>query len=412
MEQRMMEGKTGQTTADARGARQQEVIFLAIVALFWFAQYVYIPYQTTYLTGIGAASSVVGTVVGAYGISQLILRLPVGVCADRLGRHKPFIMAGALASGSASLFRVCLCNERGFLAANLLSGLASAMWISFMVFYTGKYPQDQQKATSRIVLFNNLGMLLGFVASTLCYSRIGMGKICALSVGAGTLAFVLALFLKEPGGELRPGRGNLSPAQLLKVCRGKRIIMFSMIALIQQGIQLTTTMSFTNQILKNIGASNGIVGVSSILYMLSAVVFAAMASSDFCTKKGPRFWIPAVLLAVAFYCLMVPAAGSIPFLLALQVLPGMATGILFSYATSEAMQGVPGEQRSTAMGFFQAVYAVGMTTFPIVTGKIAAGAGMRQGYLVLAVIAVAGSGAAALYYMVENGKFLEIIHKS
>ena len=255
-------------------------------------------------------------------------------------------------------------------------------------------------------------MLLGFVASTLCYSRIGMGKICALSVGAGTLAFVLALFLKEPGGELRPGRGNLSPAQLLKVCRGKRIIMFSMIALIQQGIQLTTTMSFTNQILKNIGASNGIVGVSSILYMLSAVVFAAMASSDFCTKKGPRFWIPAVLLAVAFYCLMVPAAGSIPFLLALQVLPGMATGILFSYATSEAMQGVPGEQRSTAMGFFQAVYAVGMTTFPIVTGKIAAGAGMGQGYLVLAVIAVAGSGAAALYYMVENGKFLEIIHKS
>ena len=57
MEQRMMEGKTGQTTADARGARQQEVIFLAIVALFWFAQYVYIPYQTTYLTGIGAAPS-------------------------------------------------------------------------------------------------------------------------------------------------------------------------------------------------------------------------------------------------------------------------------------------------------------------------------------------------------------------
>ena len=97
-------------------------------------------------------------------------------------RHKPFIMAGALASGSASLFRVCLCNERGFLAANLLSGLASAMWISFMVFYTGKYPQDQQKATSRIVLFNNLGMLLGFVASTLCYSRIGMGKICALKM--------------------------------------------------------------------------------------------------------------------------------------------------------------------------------------------------------------------------------------
>lgn len=67
-----------------------------------FAQYVYIPYQTTYLTGIGVSGNVVGTIVGAYGISQLLLRLPVGICADRIGRHKAFIMLGALASGSAS----------------------------------------------------------------------------------------------------------------------------------------------------------------------------------------------------------------------------------------------------------------------------------------------------------------------
>ena len=59
----------------------QNMILLAIVALFWFAQYVYIPYQTTYLTAAGAAGNVVGIVVGAYGISQLVLRLPAGVCA-------------------------------------------------------------------------------------------------------------------------------------------------------------------------------------------------------------------------------------------------------------------------------------------------------------------------------------------
>ena len=80
--------------------------------------------------------------------------------ADRVGRHRPFIMAGTAASGAVSLFRVFLCNERGFMAANLLSGLASAMWISFMVFYTGKFgKEDQQRATSRIVMFNNLGIL-------------------------------------------------------------------------------------------------------------------------------------------------------------------------------------------------------------------------------------------------------------
>ena len=33
-------------------------------------------------------------------------------------------------------------NYIGFMAANLLSGLASAMWISFMVFYTGKFGKE------------------------------------------------------------------------------------------------------------------------------------------------------------------------------------------------------------------------------------------------------------------------------
>ena len=381
----------------------QNMILLAIVALFWFAQYVYIPYQTTYLTAAGAAGNVVGIVVGAYGISQLVLRLPAGVCADRLGRHKPFIMTGAAAAGAASLFRVFLCDERGFMAGNLLSGLASAMWISFMVFYTGKFgKEDQQRATSRIVLFNNLGMLLGFIASTLCYSRIGMRNLCLFSVAAGAAAFCLALLLKEEKRNV--SQSGATVPQLLQVCRGRRILVFSLIALIQQGIQLTTAMSFTSQILKDCGASDSLVGISYIIYMVSAVCFSAMASSKLCEKHGPKFWIPAVLAVLAVYCILVPASGSIPVILALQVLPGMATGILFSYATSEAMKGVPEEKRPTAMGFFQAVYAIGMTAFPMFTGSIVSAGGMEAGYLVLAGIAAAGIIIAKVYYHREKGR--------
>lgn len=376
----------------------QNMNFLIIVTLFWFAQYAYIPYQTTYLTSSGAAERVIGIVVGAYGISQLILRLPVGVCADRIGKHKPFIMTGAAAAGAASLFRVGLCDERGFMAGNLLSGLASAMWISFMVFYTGKFSKEnQQRATSRIVMFNNLGMLLGFIASTLCYSRIGMRNLCLLSVAAGGIAFLLAIFLKE---EKRNISGNhMTIIELLQVCRGRRIIVFSVIALIQQGIQLTTAMSFTNQILKDCGASDGLVGISSIIYMVSAVCFSAIASSKFCERRGPKFWIPAVLTLLAVYCILVPSVGSVPVIMALQILPGMATGILFSYATSEAMRGIPKEKKSTAMGFFQAVYAIGMTTFPMFTGKIASAGGMESGYLLLAGIAASGIVISKLYYV-------------
>lgn len=378
--------------------RKQEINYLAMVSLFWFAQYVYIPYQTTFLTASGASSAFTGMVVGAYGISQLALRFPIGICADSVGRHKYFIMAGAIASGTASLFRVFWCNGTGFLVANFFSGLASAMWISYMVFYTNHFSAgDQQTATSRIVLFNNFGMLLGFLCSTISYHRIGMAGICMLSICAGLMAFLLSIGIKET--EVHPGIHKTR--ELLSVCNIRRLWLFSFIALIQQGIQLTTAMSFTNQILKELGASDGIVGISSVIYMISSVGFAAFAASGTCSRKGPRFWIPLVFAVVALYCILVPAAGSIPVLLLLQILPGMSTGILFSFTTSEAMRDIPADRKSTAMGMYQAIYAVGMTTFPIFTGALATRKGILNGYLLLAGIALLGGIGAVMYYKKE-----------
>lgn len=379
--------------------RKQEIRFLAMVSLFWFAQYIYIPYQTTYLNLLGVSSAFTGMVLGAYGITQLVFRFPIGLCADSIGRHKCFIMAGTLFSGLASLFRIFLGDGMGFLVANLFSGLASAMWISFMIFYTNHFStKGQQSATSRIVLFNNFGMLIGFLLSTIGYSRIGMRGICILSVCAGLLAFFLSLQIKEPCQEME----TIDKKDLLSVCKIKRLWLFAILALIQQGIQLTTAMSFTNQILKDLGGSNGLVGLSSIIYMVSAVGFAAFASTFLCCKRGPKFWIPAVFVVVSVYCILVPSAKSSSEILILQILPGMSTGILFSYINSEAMCGIPAEKRSTAMGLFQAVYAIGMTTFPIFTGTIASAFSIRCSYMMLAGIALIGTVVSILYYMNHN----------
>lgn len=376
------------------------MIFMLIVVLFWFAQYVYIPYQTTFLTAIGVSSNFAGLVIGAYGLSQMLLRLPVGIKADTSGRHKRFILAGALFSGIASLFRVFFPGGGGYLTANLFSGLASSMWISFMVYYSNQFPPDQQHlATSRIIMYNNLGMLLGFITSTLFYEPFGMTAICSMSAGAGGLAFLLAFFLKEPESP----RGAIPVRQLLSVCGGRRICIFSFLALIQQGIQLSTTMSFTAQILKQEGAGSILVGLSTIIYMLSAVFFSKLSSAKCGLKHGPRIWIPAVFMLVGCYCILVPYVHSIPLIFLLQLLPGMSTGILFCNLTSEAMKGIDPSKKSTAMGFYQAFYALGMTLFPGFTGAIVSASTIGIAYLVLAGIAVVGCGIAVWFYKRADG---------
>lgn len=384
-------------------SKKEEMIFLISVSFFWFAQYVYIPYQTIYLTSINVGTSFIGIIVGAYGISQMLLRLPVGLSADIVKKHKYFIMIGGLSSGMASLFRVLIPNGVGFLIANLLSGLASAMWISFMVFYTGHFSgEEQQSATARIVMFNNIGMLMGFIASTLLYNSISMKGLCTLSVCGGVMTFLLSLSIKEEV----PEKSTHKVGELISVCSNKRLLLFSFIALIQQGVQLTTSMSFTNQVLGDLGASNMIIGISSIIYMISSVVFSALSSRN--TFKGaPRVLIPTVLVIIATYCILVPTVNSIPIIMLLQILPGTSSGILFSCATSEAMKEVKQFQKSTAMGFFQAFYAIGMTTFPMLTGKLATNYSMSTGFFVLAGIAIFGCLVAVYFYKAERREYID-----
>lgn len=382
----------------------QKNLLLVIVVLFWYAQYVYIPFQNPYLVISGVSSNIVGIIIGVYGISQCLLRLPCGIFADSICKHKCFIFLGVVFAGAASCIRIIMSAEIGFLIANVLSGVASSMWISYMVHYTGYFcKEDQQRATSKIILVNNLGMLFGFTVSTLFYDSLGMKFLCVTSVIAGTIGAILSLGIKDH----KQSEKNISIRKCTSIFKNKRLIFFSLLALIQQGIQMATTMSFTTQILKDLGATSLVVGLASIFYMVSAVASAGFASSKVCIKKGPKVWIPIVFSLVCLYCILVPTVKSIVIIFSLQLLPGMSTGILLSYLTSEAMVGVPQHQKSTAMGLFQGVYAIGMAIFPMIVGEIAEIISIKSGYFLLGIIAMIGVVSSEIYYKSHIKKTIE-----
>ncbi len=51
-------------------------LLCSITVFFWFAQYVYIPFLTPYLFTLSMTATMVGLIVGAYGVTQLVLRSP------------------------------------------------------------------------------------------------------------------------------------------------------------------------------------------------------------------------------------------------------------------------------------------------------------------------------------------------
>ena len=62
-------------TAMTELKKKRFLIYLATF-FFWFAQYVYNPYMTPYLLGLYITASFAGVIVGMYGSTQLICRLP------------------------------------------------------------------------------------------------------------------------------------------------------------------------------------------------------------------------------------------------------------------------------------------------------------------------------------------------
>lgn len=382
--------------------KQEQKILLIIVALFWFAQYVYIPYQTPYLAAINVSTSFIGVIVGSYGISQLALRLPVGILADLRPNHRLFISLGTLCAGVASLFRIFFQSGTGFLLGNVFSGFASATWISFMVYYLSLHDnQMQTAATGKIIMTNNIGMLIGFITSSLLYNHIGMTNICLLSVLGGFSGFVVSLKLKKTDTNIEIA---VNVKELLAVGKQPKLILFSFLALIQQGIQMSTTMSFTNQLLKEQGATDFQVGLSSITYMLSAVIFSRIGSGISLNYQRRKWLTFSSFGLLALYCFTVPLANVLPVFYLLQLIPGVGTGILFSLLTSEAMEGIELNKKSSAMGFFQAIYAIGMTLFPVIVGAINNALNLKIAYWVLSGISLVGGVVVLVYYTVQKKK--------
>jgi MFS family permease len=379
--------------------KRQKLLLLTIIAVFWFSQYVYIPYQATYLASIGAAPSLIGLIVGAYGFSQLALRMPAGLMADRKARHKPFLLLGVLLAGTASLFRILLPNEWGYLIGSILSGCASATWISFMLLFFTYYEKEElQKASGLAVGANNLGILIGFLTGTLLHEKYGMHLLCTLSFLLAIPAFFLSFSIREAHTD----EEALPVKELVEVYFNKRLILFSLLALIQQGVQLSTAMSFTTKIAQSRGAGSVQIGICSIIYILTAVISSYFTASKAAQKSGARFWIPAILLCLAAYCVLIPNLPTVEWIYAAQILSGLSTGILFSFCTSEAMKEIPKGKSSTAMGFYQAVYAIGMTAFPVITGTVTGKFNIGTAYYILAGITVIGLAGAIRFYYFTN----------
>ena len=374
-------------------------LLCAITALFWFAQYVYVPFLTPYLFTLSLTATAVGIVVGAYGITQLVLRIPLGVLVGIVRNHRFFILTGSLLAGVSSIGMMIFPSPVLLCVANGLSGVASSTWISFTVLYPSYYPETEStRAIGIINVFANIGRLSAFVVGGLLIAKVGIQGLFVVSLISGIAGTALSFFIDQ---KKEPVKADISVGGLVGVMKEGRLLFASAMAALTYLILFATVFSFTTSTAKNLGATGFEIALCSVLFSGAGIAGSYLAGSEAVRTVGERNLLFLSFLMIGFYCAGIAFSPSIVPYYPLQIVAGLANGLIGSSLMAYAVRRVDRERKSTAMGFYQSVYCLGITFGPIVMGLLVDHSSVRVAFIVMAV--VAAGCATAIFPLHRSG---------
>lgn len=364
----------------------------AATFLFWVSLYLYVPFLPGYSRSLGATATWIGLITGSYGLAQLLLRWPAGIWSDRLGRRKPFVLAGCAFSLFSALAFAAAGGPAGLLLARTLAGVAATTWLAFTVLYTSYFPASRGQAMAIVVFLNHIGILAGQVLGPMLAGGLGPERVFWRSAAVGGAALALAAL--APDRRL-PQQGGPTLGELLRVAGHRQVLTVSLLAAVIQYLIHGGSFVFVyDWAQQQLGATATDLGTLSLYRGLPTAVATLAGGTWLLRRWGHRRVITGGFLISGLAMAAVPLSPNLTVLQWSQSLGGVAQGLTTPLLMSLALQAVPPEQGATAVGFFQATYSLGMTAGPFLTGLIADTAGAAGGFWLMVALTLVGAASA------------------
>lgn len=382
---------------------RDHVIFAAATLLYWATMYIYVPILTPFLEDRGLPLGTIGLIVGSYGLTQVLIRFPLGLYSDRLSRRKPFLFAGMAAGLLSCALFLYVDGWAGPLAGRLAAGVCASTWVPFTVLYASYYPPEQSgKAMSTLSFLTVAGQLGGMIASGYLASAGGWDAAFAAGIFVAAAGGTLVAFVREPSPSTAAVHLGAGPRRSATVWRpalallrsSRQLLIVSLLSLLAHCVLFITMFGFTPLQAVEYGAGkNGLKWL-----VVSFMVPHALVSLWTGRYIAPRFGTRRVLVcgfALAAVCTaLIPFSGGYEGLLVTQAANGVAQGLYLPLLLGLAIRDIRPSERATAMGFYQSVYAVGMFAGPYLAGWLNAGGGLKAGFAFGAAIAVVATVVA------------------
>ncbi|MFY9424488.1 MAG: MFS transporter [Bacillota bacterium] len=382
--------------APAKGApaRYGLPLFCIVTMLFWFSLYTYVSFFANHVESKGASHAWAGVIIAAYGFTQTVLRIPLGIFSDRLGTRKPFIVAGLLAATVSAFLLIFAESPVALMLLRGLAGVAAASWVAFTVLFSSYFPPARSaQAIGTITVYLNAGNTLGLLLGGRIAHFLGANAAFALATGAGLLGLILSRWVVD---NFDGSASALTAASVLRVVGQPTLIASSCLALVLQAVAFATIYGFTPVYAEGIGATKESLANLAFISSVPAILGNYLAGKYFVPRMGEVATATFSFLLLAVFTAVIPFTGTMAGLYATQAVAGFARGVVLPVLMSLSIKNEPDETRATAMGVFQAVYGVGMVLGPIIAGIVGDLASLSFSFVLMGLVALVAALASAL----------------
>jgi MFS family permease len=365
--------------------RQQALFFLACAFPINFLSMVgfLIPLRAHEL---GAPVALVGVIVGAGAILGMILAVPAGAMADRMGPRQAFII-GTLLNGLAALGFWLADSYWIILVLQIMRGLPHSMsWVASQSYLsTMGGPNDRAMLAGRFSFASGLGGLvapltIGAVATWLGFQQSFL--FVALYSLLSVLMAVALPDIRAPRSQTHASTGGFAEAATLLRQRGPQVAVLLTFVRLWVG---TGWNAFFPIYLAERGFSPVVIGtVISGSGLISS--FTGLTAHRLTRRMSNQVATAAALALGALGTAVSPYVAFVPLVYAPAMFQGVGAGFSMPLVLAMLSAEVPASQRGIAMGLRTGANQAGNLLAPVVTGLLISAFGLPLGFLGSAVL--------------------------
>ncbi len=312
----------------------------------------------------------VGMVLSAYAILQVLLRIPIGIWSDRLGRRKPLVAGGIIFTSLGALGLGLSATPWLLFLSRMFTGIGTASWVVFPLYFSAYYSlNDSGKAIGLINFVRSIALIAATAGSGFIAEGLGLSKPFFLADVLGVFALLALTSIKET-----PIRQTLIPSwrSSLSVAARPLLLAVSLMAVLLNFAVFSGVFGFIPIYAAEIGASSSELGLITMMN-LGFSALGALSAVWVWERVGYRsttLW-SALLISLSLFA--IPFITTIPLLMAVQISCGLGSGVLTTLFMVLSIHGLPQQQQATAIGIYQAIYAIGMLVGPLTSGFLSSG---------------------------------------